>query len=71
MSSRIPGFYRLRLVERRRRLAQVTGLDADALAAFADAGAAQKFRAHASQRGMQVLALSVEADGALVEDDSP
>jgi phosphomevalonate kinase len=42
-----------------------------ALAAFADAGAAQKFRAHASQRGMPVLALSVEADGALVEDDSP
>jgi phosphomevalonate kinase len=42
-----------------------------ALAAFADHNAAQQFRAHATRHGMTVLDSSVEAAGALVEDDSP
>ncbi|MEO8706176.1 MAG: 3-hydroxy-3-methylglutaryl-CoA reductase, partial [Kofleriaceae bacterium] len=38
MSSRFPGFYRLGLAERRRRLLEATGLPADGFAAV-DAGA--------------------------------
>jgi hydroxymethylglutaryl-CoA reductase len=38
MSSRIPGFYRLRLAERRRRLAQASGIDPDAMAALETGG---------------------------------
>jgi hydroxymethylglutaryl-CoA reductase len=38
MSSRIPGFYRLRLAERRRRLAQAAGIGADAMAALESGG---------------------------------
>ncbi len=38
MSSRIPGFYRLSVAERRRRLAQAAGIDPDVLAALDSGG---------------------------------
>jgi phosphomevalonate kinase len=41
-----------------------------ALAAFRDPDAAQQFRAHVSRLGMHLPDLRVDADGALLEDDS-